>query len=232
MDSTTFLHLGNILYVIAYSVRDVLWLRILMVAAMFCLLPYYFCCSTNPLYEPIAWQSVFISVNLFQIGLLILERRPVFLGEEEMRLYRTIFRSLKPREFTKLLSIAEWKKAKEGVVLMEQDKPVTELLLIANGRGSVEVDGRAVAEVVSHQFIGEMGFLTEQLASARVVTNIPTEYLAWPVEKLRLLFEQSPQIHVKVQGILGADVVDKLRKEGLIAAHPSRVMETYQKRNR
>ncbi|QEG36550.1 cyclic nucleotide-binding domain-containing protein [Bythopirellula goksoeyrii] len=227
---TNLLHLGNILYLVAYSVRDVLWLRILMVAAMFCLLPYYFCCSATPLYEPIAWQSIFIAVNLFQIGLLILERRPVFLGEEELRLYRTIFRSLQPREFTKLLSVAEWKKAREGEVLMQQDQPVSELLLIANGRGRIEVDGRSVAEVVSHQFVGEMGFLTEQVASARVVTVLPTEYLSWPVEKLRTLFENSPQLHMKVQGILGADVVDKLRKEGIIAAHPSKIMETYQKR--
>lgn len=232
MSVINFLHLGNILYLVAYSVRDVLWLRILMVAAMFCLLPYYFCCSATPLYEPIAWQSLFIAVNLFQIGLLILERRPVFLGEEELRLYRTIFRSLKPREFTKLLSIAEWRKAQEDEILMDQDQPVAELMLIANGRGRVEVDGRSVAEVVSHQFVGEMGFLTEQVASARVVTSIPTEYLAWPVEKLHLLFNNSPQLHMKVQGILGADVVDKLRKEGIIAAHPSKIMETYQKRGR
>ena len=230
MSVINFLHLGNILYLVAYSIRDVLWLRILMVAAMFCLLPYYYCCSATPLYEPIAWQSLFITVNLIQIALLIMERRPVFLGEEELRLYRTVFRGLKPREFTKLLSIAEWKKAKEGEVLMQQDQPVAALMLIANGRGRVEVDGRSVAEVVSHQFVGEMGFLTEQLASARVVTSIPTEYLSWPVDKLRALFHNSPQLHMKVQGILGADVVDKLRKEGLIAAHPSKVMETYQKR--
>ena len=105
------IHLANILYLASYSVRSVLWLRVLTVVAICCMMPYYFY-REEPLYDAMVWNVLFLVINLFQIALLILERRPVFLGEEEMHLYRTLFRSLKPREFTSLLAIADWKKAK------------------------------------------------------------------------------------------------------------------------
>ena len=226
---TYWLHLGNILYLFAYSVRDILWLRILTVVATLCLLPYYFCCSLTPLYAPIAWCSLFTAVNLFQIGRLIMERRPVFLGDEDLRIYNMVFRSLSPREFMKLLDIAEHRKAGENEVLLTQHAPVEQLILMSKGKSKVEVDGRHVAEVSPGQFAGEMGFLTEQNASASVIANYAVEYLAWPAERLRALFESSPHLHVKFQGILGVDLVEKLRQEGFASAHPSKVMETYRR---
>ena len=225
---TYWLHVGNILYLLAYSVRDILWLRILTVVATLSLMPYYFCCSGEPLYEPIAWCSLFTLVNLVQITMLLLERRPVFLGEDELRLYRKLFRSLAPREFMKLVSIATWKRAAEGEKILHQGKGVSDLILISTGTGSVEIDGRYVAEVGPNQFVGEMAFLTEQDACASVIARTPLDYLALPVDELRSLFQDAPQIHVKVQGILGTDLVEKLRHEGFSAAHPSQIMTRYQ----
>jgi hypothetical protein len=218
---TTFLHFANVLYLIAYLVRDILWLRIIAVVAMISMLPYYYYSSGGPQWAPISWQTLFLAVNIAQIAVLILERRPVFLGEEELALYRSHFHTLRPREFMKLLSIAEWKKAKRGDVLLEQAKPVPALMLISAGYGTVNLDDRHVAEISAGQFIGEMGFLTNQAASARVVAGEPTDYLSWPVAKLRALLANSPALHVKVQAILGTDLVAKLRHDGHAVAHPS-----------
>jgi hypothetical protein len=222
LQANSFLHAGNVLYLIAYLVRDVLWLRVISVAGMLALLAFYWMQPT-PMYMAIAWNSLFMAVNIVQISILILERRPVFLGEEELHLYRTLFRSLKPVEFKKLLSIADWKKAKAGEELIAQNKPVDSLVLISSGRGAVEMDDRHVAYVYSGQFVGEMGFLTEQDATARVVAVAPTDYLAWPTAKLRSLLAATPGLHVKFQGVLGRDVVGKLHHEAVSTAHPSRV---------
>jgi hypothetical protein len=217
-----FLHVGNVLYLLAYLVRDVLWLRLLTVAGMISLMAWYWLQPT-PMYGPIAWNSLFLLVNVVQIGILILERRPVFLGEEEMHLYRTVFRSLKPREFTRLLQFAEWRRGRPGDELVAQQKPVETLALIYSGRASVEVDGRHVADVHAGQYVGEMGFLTDQVASARVIVRDTTEYLAWPTDKLRQMLLAHPSLHLKFQGILGRDLVGKLHNEALSAAHPSQV---------
>jgi hypothetical protein len=217
------LHAGNILYLIAYLVRDMLWLRVVTVLGLLSLMMFYYWHPQGPLNGPLAWNAVFMAVNAVQIVLLVMERRPVFLGEEELALYRSIFFTLKPREFAKLLSIAEWKRAKPGEELLPQHQPVEALMLLSRGLANVEIDGRRVAEVSGGQFIGEMGFLTEQESSARVAAAEATDYLAWPATKLRALLTASPALHVKVQGILGCDVVAKLRQEGFATAHPSQV---------
>jgi len=219
---TSLLHLGNIFYLVAYSVRDMMWLRIITVAATLCLIPYY-AVREAPLYAPIIWCTLFTLVNVVQIVLLVLQRRPIFLGEEELHLYRTIFRALTPREFGKLLSIAEWKKANVGKMLLEQDEPANELMLIASGQAAVELDGRRVTEVCAGQFVGEMGFLTQQSASARVVAAAQVDYLAWPSSKLRWMLDGAPELHLKFQGVLGSDLVAKLRQGAQSAAHPSLV---------
>jgi CRP-like cAMP-binding protein len=206
------LHLGNILFVLAYLVRDIMWLRILTVVATLCLLPYY-CVQQTPLYAPIFWCSLFTMVNIVQIALLILERRPVFLGDEELHLYRTVFSGMRPREFTKLLSIAEWRRAAAGDKLLLQGEPSPDLILISSGGGAVVIDDRRVAELASGQFVGEMGYLTNRDASASVVANEKTDYLAWPVDKLRSLLSESPALHHKLLGVLGNDLAEKLRRE-------------------
>jgi hypothetical protein len=208
------LHLGNVLFLLAYSVRDILWLRILTVIATLCLMPYY-CVQATPLYAPIFWCSLFTLVNVVQIALLILERRPVFLGDEELHLYRTVFRGMRPREFAKLLSIAEWRRAAAGEKLLKQGEPAPDLLLISSGGGSVVIDDRRVAELGGGQFVGEMGFLTNREASASVVARDATDYLAWPVEKLRTLLNDCPALHQKLLGVLGNDLAEKLRREAV-----------------
>ena len=224
-----FLHVANVLYLGSYSVRDILWLRVLTVIALSCLLPYYYYHNNDPQYEAIAWNVLFAVVNLVQIGMLIMERRPVFLGEDELRLYNMVFRSLTPREFMKLISIAEYRSEDQGYELLRQHKPVRYLVLISKGRGRVEVDDRPVAEVCPGQFVGEMGFMTDQNASASVIASLPVEYLAWPTDQLKTLFQENPVLHVKTQGILGVDLVEKLRQEGYATAHPSKVMSGYRK---
>lgn len=213
-------NIGNILYVVGYSLRDILWLRILTVIASLCLMPYY-CFLEEILWAPIFWTSAFILINLYQITALILERRPVFLDEKELHLYQTIFQTLRPREFASLLKVADWKEIPAGDEMIAEGKPVSELMLITSGRSTVESGRRKLAEISTGQFVGEMAFLTEEVASARVFANITTRVLSWPVDQLQKLLNDSPELHVKVQSILGTDLAAKLRKDGVTPGHPS-----------
>ena len=61
---------------------------------------------------------------------------------------------------------------------------------------------------------------------------MPTDYLAWPVEALRAALEAAPMLHLKFQGVLGNDVVAKLRHRTFAAAHPSQVFNPMQFREK
>jgi Popeye protein conserved region len=95
-------HLSNVLLLVAYSVRDMLWLRWFAVAAAVINIPYYLV-QADILWPPVFWAVVFTVINLFQIARIYWERRPVVLSADEQKLYDMGFRELRPREFVSLL---------------------------------------------------------------------------------------------------------------------------------
>ncbi len=68
---TGWIHFANVLYLVSYLVQDILWLRVLTVVAALSLIPYY---ATNWLGEAIAWNVVFLVINVVQIKLLMIRR--------------------------------------------------------------------------------------------------------------------------------------------------------------
>lgn len=71
-----FIHATNILLLVAYSVRDILWLRLFAVAASLIAIP-YFLLQPATLWAPLSWSVVFATINLFQAFRIYIDRRPV-----------------------------------------------------------------------------------------------------------------------------------------------------------
>ena len=136
-----FIHAANVLLLIAYSVRDVLWLRLFAVAASLIAIPYYVLQPTK-LWAPLAWSVVFAGINLFQSWLLFVERRPVKLTAEEEEIRRLAFQSLPPRKVLQVLSIGSWVTAEVGERLIEQGKLPDSVSLIVRGKVRLTKDGR------------------------------------------------------------------------------------------
>src|SRR6059058_3130782 len=76
LNPNLFIHAANILLLVAYSVRDVLWLRLFAVASALVAIP-YFLLQPAPLWAALAWSALFAVINALQSWRLYLERRPV-----------------------------------------------------------------------------------------------------------------------------------------------------------
>src|SRR4030095_4566921 len=126
-------HFSNVLLLVAYSVRDILWLRWFAVAAALTNIPYFLVQGTV-LWPPILWALVFTAINLFQIARIYLERRPVMLSVDEQKLYDLSFRSLRPREFVSLSLVGEWKSAEVGERVVTEGAPGSHLCISIRGR--------------------------------------------------------------------------------------------------
>ena len=142
-----FIHAANILLLIAYSVRDVLWLRLFAVAASLIAIPYYVLQPTL-LWAPLAWSVVFAGINLFQSWLLFVERRSVKLTAEEEEIRRLAFQGLPPRKVLQVLSIGSWVTAEVGERLIEQNKLPDSVSLIVRGKVRLTKDGRMLGELM------------------------------------------------------------------------------------
>ena len=66
--------MANVLYLLSYSTRDLLRLRLLTVVAASTLVAYFWMLP-EPLFAVIAWNLFFIGLNLFQSTRLLVMRR-------------------------------------------------------------------------------------------------------------------------------------------------------------
>lgn len=204
-----FVHIANVLYLFSYLVRDILWLRILTVIAASCLIPFFYY-RPEPLMAPIYWNLLFTGINLVQIYILLLERKPVQLNEEEQQLYRMVFRALKPREMLKLLKLATWTTADPGQRVIEQNAILNNLMVVYSGHASVQVGGAEVATIKDGQFMGEMSYLTDSKTIASVVAKTPLRYVSWSKDQLKKFLGRNPDLRATLQMILGVDLVAKV----------------------
>jgi len=207
-------HVANLLYVVSYSVRDILWLRLLTVVAIATLVPYYIAKSLD---VPVYWSGLFFAINGYQLYRLLLERRPVRFTREERELHRALFPSLTPRSFLKLLRVGEWVSPDPSSVLVETGEPLQHLSVITAGGVQVECKGQTVAQLGVGQFIGEMSYVTGHPPAARVTAGDGCRVLHWPSEPLRAFLRHEVDIRAALQNVIGSDLATKLRGEPLRA---------------
>ena len=203
-------HSANVLYLFAFMVRDILWLRFLTVIATFCLIP-YFCFRPEPLMTSIYWNLVFAALNLYWIVRLLLERRPVRLSAQEQRLCELVFRTMRPREMIKLLKVATWQSAAAGECFVRRGEPLERLIVIYSGRACVEVDGRNVTELQPGQFIGSISYVTGETAPANVMSIEPTCYVSWSKASLKGFMQKNPDLHTALKMTLAIDLTKWLK---------------------
>ena len=204
------IHAANLLYLFAFMVRDILWLRVLTVVAAACLIPYFYI-RPEPLMMPIYWNLVFTALNLYWIVRLVLERRPVKLSAEEERLCELVFRTMTPREMIKLLKLARWEEAPADTCFVARGKPLDRLMVIFSGKACVEVDGRDVTELQPGQFIGSISYVTEETAPANIVSLEPTRYVSWSKSELKDFMGKNPDLHSALKTTLAIDLTKWLQ---------------------
>jgi hypothetical protein len=204
-------HLAYVLYLISYSVRDMVWLRALTIVASIVLLPYYQY-QSPPMYVPMVWLTLFTLINGVQVVILILERRPVNMSDEDAELYGLAFHTMPPREFLKLYKLADWQDAPQGERIVEQGRAVGGVLLLTHGRVRIDLNGREIAEMLPGQFVGEMSYLTDEVASAQVTALESSRCVFWPSEQLERFFALNADLKGTFMAILGVDLVTKVKQ--------------------
>ena len=203
-------HLAFGLIAFSFLVKDILYLRILSILASLFSVLYNFYIPLEPMWLPIGWNIIFVLVNLYHIAVIIYEKRPVKMSSKEKELYETMFRGLSPVEFLKITKVAQWKQFKSPLPIIQQGKPVNDLILIYNGMVDILVNDNKVAELKDGQFVGEMSFLTEKPATATCRVSHNTECLVWPQKDFKDLLKRNPSLYFTIQSLLSEQVSNNL----------------------
>lgn len=204
-----FLHTANILLLVAYSVRDILWLRLFAVASAIIAIP-YFVLQPAPLWVPIGWSALFASINLFQSWRIFLERRPVKLSPDEEMIRRLGFQDLPPRKLLQLLSVGTWTTVPAGERIVERDKRPENVLLIVQGTVRIARNGRALGELVAGHLAGSTLLFSGVVADVDAVASEPVRAFSWQIETLERYLAANPDVRIVVQRHLARDLAGKL----------------------
>jgi CRP-like cAMP-binding protein len=204
-------HLSNILMLIAYSVRDILWLRWFAVAAALTNIP-YFLLQQSILWPPVIWALVFTAINLYQIIRIYLERRPVVLSEDEQKLYDMGFRSLRPREFVSLVSAGEWKTAAPGDEVLAEGKPVSSISVAVSGAMQIQRQGKEVMALGPGHLVGTGLALTGAPSPIDAFFTENARYLCWSLGNLRTFLDRRPELRATLQSLVNRDLAVKLEE--------------------
>ena len=204
-----FIHAANILLLIAFSVRDVLWLRLFAVAASLIAIPFYVLQPTM-LWAPLIWSVVFAAINLFQSSLLFIERRPVKLTAEEEEIRRLAFQGLPPRKVLQVLSIGSWVTADVGERLIEQGKLPDTVLLILRGKVRVTKDGRMLGDLIPGDLVGSALILSGIPSNVEALTVEPLRAMRWQIGTLQRYLSANPETRNVMQRHLAHDLAGKI----------------------
>jgi hypothetical protein len=201
--------LVNLIFVGAYWVKDVLWLRLLSIVGSIMIIPYYLL-QTEPLWTPMMWSCVFISIHATRAWGIFKERRPVAFTGDEQLLYDKTFRALSPQQFKRLLAIGEWHDLDRGYVLHSIGDPPDSLEAIVRGELEARRDGR----VLGHARPGDLAGLASVLGGSpelfdTTVTH-PARVMRWRLADLQELAGADESLTSALRKIAGAAIAEKL----------------------
>jgi len=207
-DAAVLLHAGAVVYVIAFLFRDEALIRGFSVLGTLLYMGYYFWYPPEPLWDAIVTSTIFLGANVVVIFMILLERTTFHLNDDEKRLYEG-FDTLTPGEFRKLLKHAEWHASNEQDTLTTEGEKPERLFYVLDGDVLIEKDGTTFA-VSDGRFIGEIGYVLDEPATANVRAPEGTRYVSWKVSDLTRLSYKKPAIGVALTALLGEDLARKL----------------------
>ena len=204
-----FINAGNILLLVAYSVHDVLWLRLFAVAASLITIP-YFVLQPTTLWAPLIWTVVFAAINSLQSWRLFIERRPIKLTPEEEEIRRLAFRDLPPRKVLQVLSLGYWTTLELGQHLIETGKIPDAVSLIVHGKVRVTRSGHLLGELVAGDFVGSALIFSGIPAEVDAVTVEPGRAMRWELGTLQRYLAANPETRTVILQDIAHDLAGKM----------------------
>jgi CRP-like cAMP-binding protein len=201
---------SNIVFLVAYSVRNVLTLRILAIVGEGMTLPYYYY-QDDKLWPPMFWGVAFMIVNAVRVAGMALERRPVVFSDKEEELHRVAFSSIDRREFLRLVSLARWVDCSPGEVILKKGQRISHAIVLVSGQVEAVLGDKTRMALRPGQLIGDVSAYSGLASPVDVVVCGPTALAKWDLQQLREFMASRPELRANLLRIMSADLAAKLR---------------------
>ena len=200
-------HLGYLFTFLALTIKDVLWLRIILAIAQILLGIYQL--QVNRI-DIVVWNGIFTAVNIYHIINIIRSRKPLYIPKEIEDIYNNIFNHFTDREFMNFWSLGKNKKSSNSLLIKEGEKQ-KKLYLILSGTVNVKRNNKILNTLKRGNFIAEMSLITNEPASADIYSNKDIQYIMWEQAELRHFEKTNKDLWIKLHNILSKDLIEKIK---------------------
>jgi hypothetical protein len=204
--------LAEILLIFSFVFKEILYIRIMSIIAMVIFFVGYLVIGLDVpgIRISFIFNLIGLILNIYQIIILILDKRPVTIPGNLKEIYEANFNNVLPRHFLKIYALAETKYFKKGDIIIEQKTKIDNLMYVVKGSGIIMINGKEISQLKGHFYLGEMSYLTGALTSATDVAKEDMEVLVWDRAKLAKLEENEPEVFASLHVSLVNDVVHKV----------------------
>ena len=206
------LNTANIIFLVAFLAKKIVWLRLLTITGNILVVPYYLYYIEPPLWNTVVWLCIYTAINLVMLFIIYLESRPISLSDLEQKIYDMTFKSLEPREFKKLFDHGSLEEFHPEVVLVTRDSELDSLMYVVEGEAEVVLKHGEHLIIPTGGFIGEQSYITGEKTSADVKTGKEAaKIIRWNSEALRKHLAGKEILKDNLDLIFTADLIHKLR---------------------
>ncbi len=202
------IHLGALLYIIGFLVRDELLLRLLVLGGTALYILYYFLFPDEPLWDAIVTSLILAAANLWVLFKIMYERTTFALSDEERKLYEA-FETLNPGQFRKILRSAIWHSASGDELMCIENQKADHIYYLIEGNAVVE-KGEKQFSIASSSFVGEIAYVLKGTYTATVRAKPGLRYVEWHSDSLRKVSRKNPALHNALIALFNKDLANKL----------------------
>lgn len=202
-----FLNLIYVVYVAAPILKDELWLRVLLVLNAIGFVVWGSLIDNRSV---MFWNALFAVISVLAIIRLLRERRTIDLHDDLAEVKAHLLPSISNREFLTFWGLGTAKEFDQPLTI-EGDE-VSELMLILEGEAVVARHGNEIARVSSMDYVGEMSFVSGELASATVTPVGTIRVHSWSRSDLDMLKDLEPKVVEPLLTGINRDLAEKVRR--------------------
>ena len=205
--TAAFLHIANLLLLCSFLVRDIFFLRLISILASI-LFSVYFYAQAPPMWTAMAWNLVFVAVNVFQISQLLYRRRKIPLGAHEQMLQSHLFPRLPARDIRTLFQLANPLRLTNGCMIQDCISIRSNLIFILNGSASDQTGTKNPGDI-----LGVEGYISPVEVRCDAVAEGDLHCLSWTHESIRDWSQGEPERRSQLMLVFSQSLAKALQSE-------------------
>ena len=203
-------HLSFLTAALSLCMKDIIFLRIISIISGLIGIVYNYYVTSNPLWVPIFWLSVFVLINIYMITRIYLENRTSNLSLQDIEIWKRNFLGLTLGEYKAVKKISTLKFYEMDEVLIHTGQENNFLYFINSGNFKVEKNNKKVNVLSQGDLVGEISFITNSLPNADVIAREKSSCIVIEKDELKSLMLKNPMLHISITSLFNIGLSKKL----------------------